>query len=54
MHEDYVSHEHCKVSIFWGSQSTQGDVTPVLKMADVVILCYRLEAGDVSWQSPCC
>lgn len=54
MHEDYVSHEHCEVSIFWGSQSMQGNVTPVLKMPVTVILCYGFEVWDVSWQSPCC
>lgn len=54
MHEDYVNHKHYKVSIFRGSQSTQGDVTPVLKMPDTVILYYGFEVGDVSWQFPCC
>ena len=37
------------VSTYQFSQSTQGNMSPLLKMLGTVILCYKFEVWDVSW-----
>lgn len=41
--------EPYKVNICQVLQSTQGNMTPVLKMADIAIFYYQFEVWDVPW-----